>query len=129
TDMGPDGLEPIKPEETWYTEQYKKQLEESQIPVIQEMEIQRGKKVIRIPVGTWKEYLEEKEKRYAETLERHQKLFSELLKKKRLKRCTRAGAANAGTVRASARAALSAAANEHNKKPSPVTVGASVLVF
>lgn len=83
TDMETAGLEPIEPEETRYTEQYKKQLAESQIPIIQEMEIQRGKKVIRVPVGAWKEYLEEKEKRYAETLERHQKLFSELLKKRR----------------------------------------------
>ena len=83
TDMEPVGLEPIEPEETRYTEEYKKQLAESQIPVIQEMEIQRGKKIIRVPVGAWEEYLEEKEKRYAETLERHQKLFSELLKKRR----------------------------------------------
>ena len=83
TDMEPVGLEPIEPEETRYTEQYKKQLAEAQIPTIQEMEIQRGKKIIRVPVGAWKEYLEEKEKRYTETLERHQKLFSELLKKRR----------------------------------------------
>ena len=60
-----------------------KQLAEAQIPTIQEMVIRRGKKIIRVPVGAWKEYLEEKEKRYTETLERHQKLFSELLKKRR----------------------------------------------